>query len=114
MTLTADRALAQRRDALARANDTRTRRSRMKREIAAGRLSAAVLILDPPEWAHTMLVVDLVLAIPYVGRVKARRVLTDHRVSYDRTLGDLTDRQRLTLAAELTDRRVRTMGVRHA
>lgn len=95
------RTIQQRMMALERANEIRTRRSRLKREIAAGRVMARDVLLDPPWWADTMKVVDLLLAVPKVGRVKVDRTLFRCRVSPSKTLGDLSERQRFELAAHL-------------
>ena len=74
--LAPERSLTQRMDALARANEIRTRRARLKRELKAGRVAIHGLLLDPPDYLQTAKVFDLLLAVPKYGRVKVNRVLT--------------------------------------
>ena len=71
------RALAtQRMDALERANEIRTQRAQLKRDLKAGRVSIHELLLDPPEYLETAKVFDMLLAVPKYGRVKANKVLS--------------------------------------
>ena len=63
----------QRMKALRRANDIRTRRAQLKRDLKAGKTQVDGLLLDPPEWVMTAKVFDMILAVPKYGRVKARR-----------------------------------------
>lgn len=99
-----DRSLAQRMAALERANDVRTGRARLKRDIKAGRRDMIDVLLNPPVCADTMKVFDLLLAAPKIGRVKANQVLVRARVSPSKTVGGLTQRQR-TEVALITGRR---------
>lgn len=101
-----DRSLVQRREALAKANWVRSRRKELKLDLRSRRDDPARLFVDPPEWVLTMRVLDLLLAVPKVGRVKANRILSQARVSPSKTLGGLTDRQRRELWV-LVARRVR-------
>ena len=96
-----ERSLAQRMDALARANDIRTRRARLKRDLKAGRESIHGLLLDPPEYLETAKVFDLLLAVPKYGRVKVNRILTQCRISPSKTVGGLSERQRNELVSFL-------------
>ena len=89
-----ERSLTQRLDALERANDVRTRRAQLKRDLKAGRASIHALLLDPPGHAETMKVFDALLAVPKYGRVKINKILTQCRISPSKTLGGLTERQR--------------------
>lgn len=93
----------QRLQALERANATRSRRSALKRDLKAGRRSAVPLLADPPEWAATMKVIDVVIAMPKVGRVKAEKVLKLTATSPHKTLGGLSDRQRAALIQALSN-----------
>lgn len=86
---------------LRRANDIRTRRSKMKAKLKAKRLNGVTVLLDPPEYARTMKVFDLLLAIPMIGRVKANRFLNACQISPSKTLEGLTERQRTELKARL-------------
>jgi hypothetical protein len=89
-----ERSLTQRMDALKRANDIRTRRARLKRDLKAGRESIHGLLLDPPDYLETAKVFDLLLAVPKYGRVKVNRILTQCRISPSKTVGGLSERQR--------------------
>ena len=96
-----ERSLKQRLDALDRANDIRTRRARLKRDLRAGRAQIFGLLLDPPEYIQTAKVSDLLLAVPKYGRVKVNRVLTQCRISPSKTVGGLSERQRTELVSSL-------------
>jgi hypothetical protein len=67
----------QRLDALNRANDVRTRRAKLKKDLKAGRHSIHTLLLDPPDFILTAKVFDMLLAVPKYGRVKVN--ITVHR-----------------------------------
>jgi hypothetical protein len=88
-------------DALKRANEIRTRRARLKRDLKAGRASIQPLLLDPPEYLQTAKVFDLLLAVPKYGRVKANRILNQCRISPSKTIGGLSQRQRDELVSNL-------------
>lgn len=96
-----ERSLTQRMDALKRANDIRTQRARLKRDLKAGRAQIQALLLDPPEYLLTAKVFDLLLAVPKYGRVKANRILTQCRISPSKTIGGLSERQRNELVSYL-------------
>ncbi|MGP0047321.1 MAG: integration host factor, partial [Solirubrobacteraceae bacterium] len=63
-----------------------------------GRASIGELLLDPPAFVQTANVFDMLLALPKVGRVKATKIMNSCRVSPNKTLGGLSDRQRAELA----------------
>ena len=88
-------------EALKRANEIRTRRARLKRDIKAGRSQIQALLLDPPEYLLTAKVLDLLLAVPKYGRVKVNRILTQCRISPSKTIGGLSQRQRHELVSYL-------------
>lgn len=96
-----ERSLNQRMDALQRANEIRSRRAQLKRDLKAGRASIHDLLLDPPEWVETAKVFDMLLAVPKYGRVKANKILTTCRISPSKTIGGLSQRQRDELIATL-------------
>ena len=96
-----ERFLTQRMDALRRANEIRTRRADLKRELKAGRQQIHGLLLDPPEYLQTAKVFDLLLAVPKYGRVKVNRILTQCRISPSKTIGGLSERQRGELVSYL-------------
>ncbi|CAN5676190.1 hypothetical protein BH24ACT25_BH24ACT25_01400 [soil metagenome] len=86
-------------DALQRANDVRTRRAQLKRDLKGGRTQIHGLLLDPPEYLQTCKVFDLLLAVPKYGRVKVNRMLTQCRISPSKTIGGLSERQRNELVS---------------
>jgi hypothetical protein len=96
-----ERTLEQRREALARANDIRSRRAELKREIKAGRVSVHELLLNPPEFIETMKVFELMMAAPKNGRVKVSQILTHTAISGSKSVGGLTERQRSELVRRL-------------
>jgi hypothetical protein len=96
-----ERSLTQRMEALNRANEIRTRRATLKRDLKAGRAQVHALLLDPPEYLQTAKVFDLLLAVPKYGRVKVNRMLTQCRISPSKTIGGLSQRQRDELVSFL-------------
>jgi hypothetical protein len=96
-----ERSLHQRMDALARANEIRTQRAKLKRDLKAGRLSIDQLLLDPPPYVETAKVFDMLLAVPKYGRVKVNKLLTNCRISPSKTIGGLSERQRNELVGLL-------------
>lgn len=96
-----ERSLNQRMDALARANQIRTRRAQLKRDLKSGRLSIHTLLLNPPEYVETAKVFDMLLAVPKYGRVKVNKILALCRISPSKTIGGLSERQRSELVSLL-------------
>jgi hypothetical protein len=96
-----ERSLMQRMDALQRANEIRTRRAQLKRDLKGGRVSVQTLLLDPPEYVLTAKVFDMLLAVPKYGRVKVNKVLQQCRISPSKTIGGLSQRQRTELVSQL-------------
>ena len=88
--------------ALEYANRVRLARARMKRRIAAGELSAAEVILSCPWQAHSMSISDLLMSQKRWGRTRCRKFLQSIGLLESKTVGSLTQRQRLTLAALLS------------
>ena len=88
-------------DALQRANEIRTRRAQLKRDLKAGRVSIHELLLDPPEYVETAKVFDMLLAVPKYGRVKVNKILQQCRISPSKTIGGLSERQRAELVGML-------------
>ena len=95
--LTPERSLTQRKEALKKANDVRSRRARLKKDIKAGRQKIHGLLLDPPDFLLTAKVFDLLEQVPKYGRVKVTRALTHCRISPSKTVGGLSERQRKEL-----------------
>jgi hypothetical protein len=98
------RSLVQRWDALDRANEIRTKRAVLKRDLKAGRVTVYALLMDPPAVIDTMKLGDLLLAVPKLGRVKVNKVLAVCRISPSKTIGGLTQRQRDEVVALLRRR----------
>jgi hypothetical protein len=110
-----DAALQQRMAALAKADRVRLARAQLKRDLKAGRVSICDVLADPPEWIETMPVLPLLLAVPKIGRVKATKMLQRGGISATktvggvsmRTVGGMSERQRLELLAALAPYRGR-------
>ena len=91
------RSLDQRMEALARANDIRVRRAQLKKDLKLGKVQIEEILNDPPEYVETAKVIDILMAVPKFGRVKAARFLNTCRISQSKTVGGLSDRQRAEL-----------------
>src|ERR1700742_2556660 len=94
-----ERSLVQRMEALQRANDIRSRRAQLKRDLKAGRQPIHELLLEPPEYLETAKVFDLLLAVPKNARVKVNKMLSQCTISPTKPIGGLSERQRRELAA---------------
>ncbi len=92
-----ERSLDQRMEALRRANEIRSRRAQLKKDLKSGRASIGAVISDPPEFVQTAKVFDMLMAVPKYGKVKATRFLNTCRISQGKTIGGLSDRQRSEL-----------------
>jgi hypothetical protein len=88
-------------EALQRANEIRTRRAQLKRDLRAGRASIHHLLTEPPDWVETAKVFDMLLAVPKYGRVKVNKILQQCRISPSKTIGGLSERQRAELVSML-------------
>ena len=93
------RSLDQRMDALNKANDVRVKRAQLKKDLKDGNTKIETILSKPPAYVETAKVVDILMAVPKFGRVKAARFLNTCRISQSKTVGGLSDRQR----AELID-----------
>jgi hypothetical protein len=100
-TAAPERSLLQRMDALQRANEIRTRRAQLKKDLKGGRVSIHKLLTEPPEYVETAKVFDMLLAVPKYGRVKANKILQQCRISPSKTIGGLSERQRTELVSLL-------------
>jgi hypothetical protein len=88
------RSLDQRMDALKRANDVRVRRAKLKKDLKEGKVKIEQILGNPPEYVSTAKVIDILMAVPKFGRVKATRFLNTCKISPSKTVGGLSDRQR--------------------
>ena len=87
--------------ALARANEVRLARAELKRRVQAGEASAARVILDAPWEAETMTVAGLLMSQQRWGHTRCRKLLQAIPISESKTIGTMTDRQRVALATAL-------------
>jgi hypothetical protein len=92
---------SQRFRALERANRVRVARSRVKAQIAAGDLSAAEVILGARWEIERMPISELLGSQPQWGAVRSRGFLAGLHIAETKTIGSMTKRQRLTVAAAL-------------
>ncbi|MBA2546488.1 MAG: hypothetical protein H0V15_06350 [Solirubrobacterales bacterium] len=96
-----ERSLDQRMEALNKANNIRSKRAKLKRDLKAGKANIQTLLLDPPKYVETAKVLDMLLAVPKYGRVKTNRILNQCRISPSKTIGGLSERQRSELVSQL-------------
>ena len=83
--------------ALRQANEIRSARAKLKRDLKAGKAQIEKLLLDPPDYVLSAKAFDMILAVPKYGRVKANKILTQCRISPSKTIGGLSERQRAEL-----------------
>src|SRR3954462_1359408 len=100
-TAAPERSLLQRMEALQRANEIRTKRAQLKRDLKGDRHSIQQLLLQPPDYVETAKVVDMLLAVPKYGRVKVDKILRQCKISPSKTVGGLSERQRNELVSML-------------
>ncbi len=96
-----ERSLDQRMEALRRANEIRSRRAQLKRDLKSGDASITSVIAEPPDYVLTAKVFDMLMAVPKYGKVKATRFLNTCRISQGKTIGGLSERQRAELVEVL-------------
>ena len=88
------RSREQRLRALEQANEVRTARARLKKQLASGEIELVQILADPPACVRTARMRDLLLEVPKIGSVRAGRILAQCGIAHSKTLGGLTDRQR--------------------
>lgn len=88
-------------EALRRANEIRVRRAQLKKDLKAGSADVETVLRDPPDYVETAKVIDILMAVPKFGRVKAARFLNQCRISQSKTVGGLSERQRAELVGLL-------------
>src|ERR687890_303170 len=91
----------QRMEALQRANEIRVQRAQLKKELKAGTAQIETILRNPPDYVETAKVIDILMAVPKFGRVKAARFLNQCRISQSKTVGGLSERQRAELVGLL-------------
>jgi hypothetical protein len=90
--------------ALERANHVRLTRATLKRRLRAGEVAAADAILRGSRDTDTMTVAELLVSQRGWGPTRSAKMLRSASLSERRTLGSLTERQRVMLAAVLSNR----------
>jgi hypothetical protein len=68
------RSREQRLRALEQANEVRTVRAELKKELASGTIELVQILADPPPCVRTARVRDLLLVLPKIASVKAARI----------------------------------------
>jgi hypothetical protein len=91
----------QRLQALARANRIRQVRADLKRRIADGHMSAAEVIMRHQWEVESMPLAQVLTSQRHWGTARCRKFLTPMRLSESKTIGSMTERQRLVVAARL-------------
>jgi hypothetical protein len=86
--------LDQRLRALRQANEIRSSRAALKKQLASGRVRIEDVLAQPPDWARTAKVNALLLALPKIGPARAARLLCRCRIAPSKTVGGLSQRQR--------------------
>jgi hypothetical protein len=89
--------------ALQRANAVRLARADLKRRVAEGDISAAEVILSSPWEAESMTVSDLLTSQKRWGSTRCRKFLQCVLIPENKTIGSMTQRQRLALAQMLSE-----------
>jgi hypothetical protein len=97
-----ERTTEQRREALAFANEVRSKRAALKAALKRGKLSIIPLIEEPPRYLASARVAELLMALPAHGPVKVERLLKRCQVSPHKTIAGLNERQRRELIQALT------------
>jgi hypothetical protein len=88
------RSREQRLRALEQANEVRTARAKLKKELASGKIELVQVVADPPACVRMARVRDVLLVLPKIGSVRAGRILAQCGIAHSKTLSGLTDRQR--------------------
>jgi hypothetical protein len=102
----------QRLSALDRANHIRLTRSTLKRRLRAGEVAAADTILSGSGDTDTMTVAELLISQRGWGPTRSAKMLRSVSLSEKKTLGSLTERQRVMLAAVLSSREDKERTIR--
>jgi hypothetical protein len=89
-------------EALELANQVRSARAALKREVTSGRRKAAEVIRHCPSEAETMPIFELLAAQRRWGSARTRRFLTAWGVDENKKIGTLTERQVRMLVGALT------------
>jgi hypothetical protein len=99
---TIDAQPSQRLEALARGTLIRQVRADLKRRIADGNVSAADVILLHQWEVESMPIAAVLTSQRHWGHVRCRRFLMPMRLKENKTIGSMTERQRLAVADRLS------------
>jgi len=91
----------ERRAALEKAKSSRQERAAVKRAIASGEISIFDAMNDPRESIRRMKVIDLLSALPGVGKSRASLIMERRNISLTRRIGGLGQLQLKALGKEL-------------
>ena len=97
MTTASARALENRTNALRQANRIRGRRAKLKQDLREGNVRLEQILATRADYLASAEVFDLLVAVPKIGPVKARRLLNNAHISAGKTAGELSARQRAHL-----------------
>jgi hypothetical protein len=86
---------------LAHANKIRFARSRLKRDLKAGRASVHTVLSSPPGYLETATIDSVLMAVPKLGRTKVNTLMTRSGIHPRKTFGGITERQRAELLRQL-------------
>ncbi len=100
----------QRLRALERANEIRLARAELKRRIAVGDVSVADVIMASPREAESWSVSELLMSQRRWGSERCRKFLKRNDIYELKSVGSLTNRQRLLLANQLESRELELVG----
>ena len=89
--------LERRQIALKQANHVRSARARLKQDLREGNVRIEQILATTADYLASAELFDLLVAVPKIGPVKARRLLAFARISPSKTVGELTERQRTCL-----------------
>ena len=81
-------------EALSLANQVRSDRAALKREIYRGETTVAEVLADPPAFLARMPIGELIRAQALWGPTRSRKLLRRADVRETRRIGELTERQR--------------------
>jgi hypothetical protein len=91
------RLLERRMIALRQANQVRGQRAKLKQDLREGTVRLEQILATGADYLATAEVLDLLVAVPKIGPVKAGHLLTLARISPSKTVGALSRRQRARL-----------------
>jgi hypothetical protein len=92
---------------LALANEVRSKRASDKKKLKAGKLDPTGILEDPPRHWSTAEIIDLLIVLPRVGRVKAQKWLQAERVDPSTPIGQISLVKRRHLAYHVGRERFR-------